>query len=329
MRGVVEDAEGRPVERAQVDVRRIGVPGAVREVLRTDAAGAFRIDGIPEGSYAVTVNKEGFGTVQIFSMRVSASAASRLRVQLQPAGEVQPPPPPPPPPVARAKGAAEVHGNLTPPPMPKQIAVGGGVQRMRLVTKVDPVYPAEVKAAGIEGVVILEVVIGKDGAVQTVERINRLVDNRLADAAIEAVKQWKYQPTLLNGEPVEVKTQVDVNFTLAEKSAAAGPGPAQVGVFRIGGDVSAPMPIFKVEPEYSEEARAEGFQGTVLLAAVIDEEGTPTQIRIVRALGKGLDEKAMEALAKWKFRPGMKDGRPVAVIANVEMNFRLLKPPPQ
>ncbi len=84
-----------------------------------------------------------------------------------------------------------------------------------------------------------------------------------------------------------------------------------------------------MEPEYSEQARAVGFQGTVLLSTVIDAEGTPTHIRVVRSLGMGLDEKAIEALAKWKFRPGMKEGKPVAVISNVEMNFRLLKPPPQ
>lgn len=327
VRGVVEDAEGRPVERARVEVRRFGAPRPVREVVRTDATGTFRLDGLPEGSYAVTVNKEGFGTVQISSMRVSASTPSRLRVQLQPAGDVQPMRVPPPQPIATATGTAEAPSKLVPPLMPKQISVGGGVQSARITTKVAPVYPAECKTAGIEGTVILEVVIGKDGAVQTIERVNKLVDDRLADAAIDAVKQWKYQPTLLNGEPVEVKTQIDVNFTLAEKEAAAGPGTAQDGAFRIGGDVSRPVPIFKVEPEYSEEARAVGFQGRVLLSTVIDAEGTPTQIKVVRPLGMGLDEKAVEALAKWRFRPATKEGKAVAVISNVEMNFRLLKPP--
>ena len=64
VRGVVEDAEGRPVARAQVEVRRFGAPSPVREVVRTDATGTFRLDGLPEGSYSVTVNKEGFGTVR-------------------------------------------------------------------------------------------------------------------------------------------------------------------------------------------------------------------------------------------------------------------------
>lgn len=96
------------------------------------------------------------------------------------------------------------------------------------------------------------------------------------------------------------------------------------GAFRIGGGVSAPVPIFKVEPEYSEEARKAKFQGTVLLAIVVDESGQTGNVRVVRALGMGLDEKAMEAVRKWRFKPGYKDGKPVSVLANVEVNFRLL-----
>jgi TonB family protein len=96
------------------------------------------------------------------------------------------------------------------------------------------------------------------------------------------------------------------------------------GVYRIGGGVSAPVPIFKPEPEYSEEARKAKFQGAVLLAIVILPDGTTSNIRVVRPLGLGLDEKAIEAVQKWRFRPSMKDGKAVAVSANVEVNFRLL-----
>jgi TonB family protein len=101
-------------------------------------------------------------------------------------------------------------------------------------------------------------------------------------------------------------------------------GGAGGGAFRIGGGVSAPVPIYKVEPEYSEEARKAKFQGTVLLSIVVDETGKTTNVRVVRPLGMGLDEKAIEAVLKWRFRPGYKEGRPVAVMANVEVNFRLL-----
>lgn len=96
------------------------------------------------------------------------------------------------------------------------------------------------------------------------------------------------------------------------------------GVYRVGGGVSAPIPLYKVEPEYSEEARKAKFQGTVVLSIVVDERGMPTQFKVVRPLGLGLDEKAIEAVQKWRFRPAQKDGRAVAVLATVEVNFRLL-----
>ncbi len=96
------------------------------------------------------------------------------------------------------------------------------------------------------------------------------------------------------------------------------------GVFRIGGGVSSPIPIFKPDPDYSEEARKAKFQGTVVLALVVDEKGLPREVRVVRPLGLGLDQKAIEAVEKWRFRPGMKDGKPVSVYATIEVNFRLL-----
>jgi protein TonB len=96
------------------------------------------------------------------------------------------------------------------------------------------------------------------------------------------------------------------------------------GVYRVGGGVSQPVPIFKVEPEYSEEARKAKFSGVCVLQIVVDERGMPTQFKVIRPLGLGLDEKAIEAVQKWRFKPALKDGHPVAVLATVEVNFRLL-----
>jgi len=96
------------------------------------------------------------------------------------------------------------------------------------------------------------------------------------------------------------------------------------GAYKIGGGVSAPTVLFKVEPEYSEEARKAKFQGTVVLFVVVDEKGNPRDLKVIRPLGLGLDQKAIEAVEKWKFRPGMKDGRAVPVQATIEVNFRLL-----
>lgn len=96
------------------------------------------------------------------------------------------------------------------------------------------------------------------------------------------------------------------------------------GAYHIGGDVSAPQLISKIEPEYSEEARKAKYSGSVLLSIVVDSSGLPRDIKVVRPLGLGLDQKAIEAVMKWRFRPGMKGGRPVAVQAQVEVSFRLL-----
>ncbi len=96
------------------------------------------------------------------------------------------------------------------------------------------------------------------------------------------------------------------------------------GVFRVGGGVSQPVVIYRVDPEYSEEARKAKYSGTVLLAVVIDTEGHARDIHVLKSLGMGLDEKAMEAVQKWKFKPGMKSGQAVNVRAQIEVNFRLL-----
>ena len=96
------------------------------------------------------------------------------------------------------------------------------------------------------------------------------------------------------------------------------------GAFKIGGGVSAPRVIFQVEPEYSEDARKAKFQGTVVIALIVDDKGNPREIRVVRPLGMGLDQKAIEAVEKWRFRPGQKDGKAVATQATIEVSFRLL-----
>jgi len=105
------------------------------------------------------------------------------------------------------------------PPLPPpnagtpRIRVGGNVQQVKLVKKVQPVYPPDAKAARIEGAVQLEAIIAKDGTVANLKVLSGPPE--LAAAALEAVRQWQYQTTLLNGDPVEVVTQINVNFTLA------------------------------------------------------------------------------------------------------------------
>jgi protein TonB len=95
------------------------------------------------------------------------------------------------------------------------------------------------------------------------------------------------------------------------------------GVFRVGGGVSAPKPVFSPDPEYSEEARKAKYQGTVVLGLVVGPDGRPRDMKVLRSLGLGLDEKAIEAVKNWRFEPAVKDNKPVAVYISVEVDFRL------
>jgi periplasmic protein TonB len=95
------------------------------------------------------------------------------------------------------------------------------------------------------------------------------------------------------------------------------------GIFHVGGGVSAPIPIYKPDPEFSEEARKAKYQGTCTLGMVVGVDGRPTQIHVLSSLGMGLDEKAIEAVKNWKFEPGKKDGHPVATVIAVEVDFHL------
>lgn len=95
------------------------------------------------------------------------------------------------------------------------------------------------------------------------------------------------------------------------------------GTYQVGGDVSAPQLVYQVDPEFSEEARKAKFQGEVLVHLIVDATGRPTQVRVIRPVGMGLDEKAREAVAQYKFKPARKGGQPVPVELNVAVNFQI------
>jgi protein TonB len=110
-----------------------------------------------------------------------------------------------------------IGGKTAPPPpkvTPKRVMVGGNVQAARLVNKVQPLYPPLARQTRISGTVKLHAIIGKDGTVQQLAMVSG--HPLLVQAALDAVRQWRYQPTLLNGEPVEVDTEIDVIFSLAQ-----------------------------------------------------------------------------------------------------------------
>jgi protein TonB len=91
----------------------------------------------------------------------------------------------------------------------------------------------------------------------------------------------------------------------------------------VGGAVRAPSILTQVDPDYSEEARKAKFSGNVQVYLIVDAQGNPTHIRVVHGAGMGLDEKAVEAVRQYKFRPATRDGQPVAVDLYMDVNFQI------
>lgn len=224
--------------------------------------------------------------------------------------------------------------------VPQRVRVSEGVSQGLLINKVDPVYPPLAKQARIQGSVILQVVISKSGDVENVQLFSG--HPLLAPAAIDAVKQWRYKPYLLNGEPVEVETRVRVNFTLAEGVAGDHPGgqgadepgsiaPSDPGSaehaaiprrVRVSSGVSSGLVVTKVPPKYPPDAREQRVQGTVVMSVNIDGEGNVANIQLISGHPL-LAPAAIEAVKQWKYRPYLLNGSPVEVETQVQVNFIL------
>jgi TonB family protein len=110
---------------------------------------------------------------------------------------------------------------------------------------------------------------------------------------------------------------------LGANESARNLGGSASSAYRLGGSVTAPVPLSTVTPKFSDEAQRAKYSGICILSLVVDKDGSPRDIRVVRRLGMGLDEKAIEAVNQYRFKPAMKDGEPVPVRITVEVNFRL------
>jgi TonB family protein len=196
-------------------------------------------------------------------------------------------------------------------------SVGSGVTAPSVIFKAEPEYSQEARDMKIEGTVVLRIVVGVDGVPEDIS-VLRSLGLGLDEKAVESIGKWRFKPGMKDGVPVPVAAQVEVNFRLLHY---ANPNASEA--YRVGNGVAAPALIFRVEPGYSEEALTMKIEGKVILQVVVAEDGVPGNIRITSPLGHGLDEKAVDAVSQWRFRPGMKEGVPVPVSAQVEVNFRL------
>ncbi|HEU0118998.1 MAG TPA: M56 family metallopeptidase [Bryobacteraceae bacterium] len=199
MKGTVRDVVG------VIPGAKLVVKGVSDYTFETGPDGTFTVAGVPDGTYTIEVLKAGYAPVQLGGLALSANKTMRSDVYLNLGGLQETVS------VDGGKGGTE-----TPPVAdgPKRIRVSGNVQAAKLTNKVNPVYPPEAKAAGVQGKVRLRAVVGKDGKVVGLS-LQMAPSPELARSAMTAVQQWEYEPTLLNGSPVEIQTVVDVNYTLS------------------------------------------------------------------------------------------------------------------
>ena len=203
--GTVFDPSGARVPGANVIAANPNMKN--REVAQTDAAGDFAFHSIPAGRYMLEVRVPGFDVYQQNNITVEGGAPAVVNPKLSIGGLTEKI-------AVIAAGAPRTQPQANGPPV--RIRIGGNVQAAKLTTKVDPIYPADLQVQGVEGTVLLNAVISKEGVPLSVGVRNTAVNQEFADAALDAIRQWRYQPTLLNGEPVEVITTVTVDFRLRE-----------------------------------------------------------------------------------------------------------------
>ncbi len=203
--GTVIDPTGAFVPGASISGTNLD--GSNREVTTANSAGAFAFRDIPAGRYVLEVAQPGF-TRQRREVVLTGGAAAQAALRLE---------------VGAITERVRVTAQGTPKPKaaeqsasgpPVRMRIGGNVQAAKLVKQARPVYPPDLRDQGTEGVVLLEAIVSKEGEPISLRVLNANVNPLFGAAATDAVKQWRYTPTLLNGEPVEVVTRIDIEFKL-------------------------------------------------------------------------------------------------------------------
>ncbi|MGA7409069.1 MAG: TonB family protein [Bryobacteraceae bacterium] len=198
------------------------------------------------------------------------------------------------------------------------VAEGKKVNQLSKPLLKEYVSPATEACPADGGFVIVSLKIDEDGMPGQIALKQPAV--AMADAALKAIQSWRFQPGFLNGKPRAASANIEMECRAATE-VAAGPAPSRSTAPPV---LHAPSIVNRVAPAYSEEARRAKMQGTVTILVVVDPSGHAVSMRVLRKLGAGLDEKAMEAINQWRFRPGTRDGKAVSTEARVDVSFRLL-----
>src|SRR5262249_6086301 len=178
-----------------------------QETTVADAAGQYRFNDIVPGRYQIEVRVPGFAVRKMDATVVAgAVAVANANLEIGQLSETM-----------HVRGAAVAGAPAAKPAAaaPQRIRVGGNVQGSRLIQQVRPVYPDDLRQQGIQGTVMIRAIISKLGEPVNAQVVNTAIDPRLAQVALDSFRQWRYQPTLLNGEPVETLMTVDITFDLS------------------------------------------------------------------------------------------------------------------
>ncbi len=201
--GSVYDPSGAAIPQATVLLKNADKTN--QEISRAGEDGTYHFGNIAAGTYTIEVRARGFAPYQQPGVTLNPDASLQLNLKLD---------------LGQVSENIDVVGKGSVPPSapsqrtPSRIRVGGNGQATKLLKATRPIYPVDAQSAGIQGTVLLKAVISKEGIPLNVTAMNTSVDAGLARAAMDAVQQWRYQPTLLNSIPVEVITTVTVNFRL-------------------------------------------------------------------------------------------------------------------
>ena len=188
----------------------LALPPCTVDMTTSDADGNFVFKALPAGEYEMKVLKPGFAMHRAAQVVLEPGRDLAWTMKLEIGGLNE---------IVDVKAEGSPKASVKREPAEKssdvRIRIGGNVQAAKIITKVQPIYPESAKAAGAQGTVLLHAVVSKDGRPLSLQVLNSQVNPDLARAAVESVSQWRYQPTLLNGEPVEIDTTIMVNFSLA------------------------------------------------------------------------------------------------------------------
>jgi TonB family protein len=196
----------------------------------------------------------------------------------------------------------------------------GAVKPPLRIKVVDPVYPEKARQAQVEGVVILEARTDERGNVEDVMVLRSVP--ALDQAAIDAVKQWKYEPMLVNGKPQKVVFDVTVRFMLKPGDKEQALDKFAQGAVKAEGTIEPPMLIKSVDPVYPPEARKAGVEGVVILSAKTDATGHVQDVMILRSVPL-LNQAAIDAVRQWVYEPYLQNGKPTPIVFTVTVIFKI------